>query len=673
MRTLSFLDMSQNTLRELPGTEGENTFEELDSLTALNLERNLIQTLHADAFIGVRKTLTSLSLLNNLLPDFPTAAVSSLKELRVLDIGFNLLTELPLDAFKGNPSITLLALDGNPLATIPFEALSHLNGTLRGLSLGGRFLHCDCRLAWVINWIRNGDLQVTSRERNPQFCGSPARFRDRGFYSIQIEELGCKKQETTTPGKLETQETALEPTQKEHVGVATVVSADLDDLVATNPDLTKSSTTSTTTKQPTSKTTITTSTSVTTTTTRVSTGTTKQGTTSTTTVKPKLKGPSNQWNNKSRPSMVLGAGYPSRSKSDESKEVIVKDAFRQDNSVIIKWGSETANILGFRVVYRLFGDKSFKQGPPLEASEREFKIKNVPPQECIIVCVVSLEELTVTPETVPYTQCREVRTVSAAASNMDKITIAASAAICGTIVEEVKKTSRAAQTESWAKEWTTDCWFASKLLYQYSSTTWRALELFGYFERFQLGKAYSTHSQRPRMYTVDQPASLDDMRYFGQMGKKARSIADGQSQNSFSNHSGRYLTANAFPNNLLASRQGNPANRWRCNRNECRQEEEAGDSPCPPQRDGGNARQEREGRGPGPAAIAIFEIGPIRTKDVQHGRQHPHPEPMLRQHGQLDRPRHGHLHGPKPNDKKRPGASVRDFNHYSDQETVLAS
>lgn len=72
-------------------------------------------------------------------------------------------------------------------------------------------------------------------------------------------------------------------------------------------------------------------------------------------------------------------GYPSRSKGDDN-EVIVKNAFRQDNSVIIQWGSETANILGFRVVYRLFGDKSFKQGPPLEASEREFKIKNVPSQ-----------------------------------------------------------------------------------------------------------------------------------------------------------------------------------------------------------------------------------------------------------------------------------------------------
>lgn len=59
---------------------------------------------------------------------------------------------------------------------------------------------------------------------------------------------------------------------------------------------------------------------------------------------------------------------------------MVRNAYRQDNSVIIQWDSETANILGFRVVYRLFGDKSFKQGPPLEASEREFKIKNVPSQ-----------------------------------------------------------------------------------------------------------------------------------------------------------------------------------------------------------------------------------------------------------------------------------------------------
>lgn len=105
--------------------------------------------------------------------------------MQVLDIGFNLLTEIPNDAFLGNPSLTLLALDGNPLSTVPKEALAHLNKTLRGLSLGGRFLHCDCRLRWVAEWIRKRDLQVTSRERNPQFCGSPPKFKERGFYSIE--------------------------------------------------------------------------------------------------------------------------------------------------------------------------------------------------------------------------------------------------------------------------------------------------------------------------------------------------------------------------------------------------------------------------------------------------------------------------------------------------------
>lgn len=191
LKSLAFLDLSLNGIRELPGAGGIRTFEGLDSLSALNLERNLISSLGETAFQGIRKTLSSLSLLNNLLSEFPVGAIHSLKELRVLDIGFNLLTSLPETAFRGNPAVTLLALDGNPLPTVPETALSHLNKTLRGLSLGGRFLHCDCKLKWVAEWIRNGDLQVTSRERNPQFCGLPARFRERGFYSIQPEELSC--------------------------------------------------------------------------------------------------------------------------------------------------------------------------------------------------------------------------------------------------------------------------------------------------------------------------------------------------------------------------------------------------------------------------------------------------------------------------------------------------
>ena len=55
----------------------------MDSLTALNLERNVIQKLHRDVFSGVNDSLSSLSLLNNLLTEFPLEAIRSLPELRV--------------------------------------------------------------------------------------------------------------------------------------------------------------------------------------------------------------------------------------------------------------------------------------------------------------------------------------------------------------------------------------------------------------------------------------------------------------------------------------------------------------------------------------------------------------------------------------------------------------
>lgn len=381
LRSLAFLDLSQNSIRELPGPEGSLTFEGLDSLTALNLERNLLVNLKEDAFSGIKKTLSSLSLLNNLLPEFPTAAIATITELRVLDIGFNLLNKVPIDAFLKNPSITLLALDGNPLPTVPEKALAHLNHTLRGLSVGGRFLNCDCRLRWIIEWIRSGELQVTSRERNPQFCGNPARFRDRGFYSFEPSELICDQESTTILEKLlPTISTSTSTTEKNDVNLNT----------------SPSTTTSTTSL----RTTLSSSTTVLTTTVANEEPTSKASVQATTTTSdkpsriPSAKPAVPNWRHgaNQRPPLIMN--FPQQKpKIDDSNEVIVKNAYRQDNSVIIQWDSDVANILGFRVVYRLFGDKSFKQGPPLEASEREFKIKNVPSQVNLIIHRISLKSL----------------------------------------------------------------------------------------------------------------------------------------------------------------------------------------------------------------------------------------------------------------------------------------
>ncbi|EDW11324.2 leucine-rich repeat and fibronectin type-III domain-containing protein 3 isoform X1 [Drosophila mojavensis] len=609
LKSLAFLDLSQNGIKELPGAGGIRVFDGLDSLTALNMERNLIQSIGETAFAGVRKTLSSLSLLNNLLSEFPIGAVHSLKELRVLDIGFNLLTTLPEAAFRGNPSITLLALDGNPLSTVPEGAFAHLNATLRGLSLGGRFLHCDCKLRWVAEWIRNGDLQVTSRERNPQFCGTPPRFRDRGFYSIQPEELSCPEiadaalrgpvgladnLKPTFPSSPDSVE--FETGSSTGTGIAAV--APVASTTQPTTTTTLSTTTTTTTAAPTTA-----SSTAASTTQPPSTAATKankvlptvgvngtgsvqataisstSSSSSTSHSSPGKQAPgwrqggggvnanaNGSQHKPQRPPLVLGYPPQRGTRIDDVNEVQVKHAFRQDSSVIIQWDSETANILGFRVVYRLFGEKAFKQGPPLEASEREFKIKNVPAQECIIVCVISLEELHVTPETVPYQQCREVRTVASQTSNMDKITIAASAAICGTIIVAVivfiaaSRRSRKLQNNQQKSPLPigglpVNCCGPTGSPGPLGSIA--TLSAFNNHKEWDQVSAYSGRSiPRPRIYPVEQP---DDMRsHFsgmpGKVAKSSRSIADGQSQHSFSNNSHRGYLGTAFPTNLVNSR-----------------------------------------------------------------------------------------------------------------------
>ncbi|EDW45531.1 GM16824 [Drosophila sechellia] len=623
LKSLAFLDLSQNGIKELPGAGGIRVFDGLDALTALNLERNLIQSIGETAFAGVRKTLSSLSLLNNLLAEFPIGAVHSLKELRVLDIGFNLLTSLPEAAFRGNPGITLLALDGNPLSSVPEGAFAHLNATLRGLSLGGRFLHCDCKLRWVAEWIRNGDLQVTSRERNPQFCGTPPRFRDRGFYSIQPEELSCpdiadaalrgpvgladnlKPTLPSSPDSVE-YETGT-GTGTGTVGTGTAASAPVTSSVSSSTSTTTpTTTTTTTTAEPTTRrsttrppTKSTTAISATTASpvsnppvngtgtvqaTSITTSSSSSSSSSTSTGHGNGKqapgwrqgvtngngnsgvGGAGGLHKPQRPPLVLGYPPQRGTRIDDANEVQVKHAFRQDSSVIIQWDSDTANILGFRVVYRLFGEKAFKQGPPLESSEREFKIKNVPAQECIIVCVISLEELHVTPETVPYQQCREVRTVASQASNMDKITIAASAAICGTIIVAVivfiaaSRRSRKLQSSQQKSPLPigglpVNCCGPTGSPGPLGSIA--TLSAFNNHKEWDQVSAYSGRSiPRPRIYPVEQP---DDMRsHFsgmpGKVGKSSRSLADGQSQHSFSNNSHRGYLGSAFPSNLVNSR-----------------------------------------------------------------------------------------------------------------------
>lgn len=79
LQGLAFLDVAQNKIRDLES----GIFVAMDSITALNLERNVIQSLDPRVFDGVTDTLSSLSLLNNMLTEYPLLALRTLPKLRV--------------------------------------------------------------------------------------------------------------------------------------------------------------------------------------------------------------------------------------------------------------------------------------------------------------------------------------------------------------------------------------------------------------------------------------------------------------------------------------------------------------------------------------------------------------------------------------------------------------
>ncbi|XP_069939027.1 uncharacterized protein [Cherax quadricarinatus] len=457
LHTLAFLDLAHNQIRSLE----RGALQELDSLAALNLEKNQLSTLHPHDFLGINDTLTSLSLLNNHLEYFPRDAFNTLSQLKVLDIGFNMITEVPVNAFSQVKSLRLLALDGNPLTTLPAQAFTHLT-SLKGLSLGGPFLNCDCRLFWISQWILEYDLQVTSRERNPQFCGQPPEYRNLSFYQLNFNNLFCNSTYPLSSSSQPVLPTAYLPTTE-------LAPTTIPDSVFTPTPYTRTRTSATLQTQMT----------------LFQSGSLKHLAASTPEEELEIEGSvsSLKWgpggqdlgidkepvlrlplevlptrsqrrpsrlerplsqavpSTVSRPSLILRNddsssldNFSGQAQGPYEDKVIVQEAYRKDQSVIIQWNSEASSIQGFRVVYRLFGDKNFKLGPPLASSEREFKIKKVPTQECLVVCVVSLDQLPLTADTVMPSQCREIRTTLTSATHMDTLIIAASAAICGTVI-----------------------------------------------------------------------------------------------------------------------------------------------------------------------------------------------------------------------------------------------
>ncbi|KAG5872135.1 hypothetical protein JTB14_013606 [Gonioctena quinquepunctata] len=116
------LIISKNIVRELPSA----SFQSFQQLEILDLSRNLLNSLNAEAFSGLGNTLVDLDVSQNRITNFAGVPLALLK-LKKLDLSDNHLTEISENALSLLPSLQYLNLSRNiHLSNIPVTLLHKL-------------------------------------------------------------------------------------------------------------------------------------------------------------------------------------------------------------------------------------------------------------------------------------------------------------------------------------------------------------------------------------------------------------------------------------------------------------------------------------------------------------------------------------------------------------------
>lgn len=260
----------------------------------------------------------------------------------------------------------------------------------------GPYLECDCRIRWIGEWIRTNDLQVTSRERNPQYCGKPEHLKRKQFGQIELSELICETPPSTTTVSTPTETTAATTSTTAALAAAPI---DFD-----HNDLSSS--------------------------TIQSIDSTEQLPQRVTKFSPRARPPASN----------RGPKAPTPQPPATSKQIakpVVKNlmALRKDSSIKLEWNVDPSNSQGFQILYRIFGDRLYRKGPALGPDQRGYLLQNLPSGDCVVVCVITIQEANdLTVDNVPMNQCRELKSERYGIASLDKVIIVASAVLSAVVI-----------------------------------------------------------------------------------------------------------------------------------------------------------------------------------------------------------------------------------------------
>lgn len=137
------------------------------------------------AHVNQLSELVKLDLSNNRLTILQDFIFYNLTKLETLLISFNRLKCIQSQAFTGLTRLRILSLHSNDLSTLPdgtFNDLININH----VAMGSNPFYCDCKLAWLSDWVKKGYNEVGIAR-----CAEPYAMSNKLLLSTPTEQFQC--------------------------------------------------------------------------------------------------------------------------------------------------------------------------------------------------------------------------------------------------------------------------------------------------------------------------------------------------------------------------------------------------------------------------------------------------------------------------------------------------
>lgn len=204
------LDLKSNSIK---GPLTKKLLPSLSQLEALNLDKNVLTSVHNGALEGFPRLIT-LSMRHNQIDVLQDHAFLGLNSLQVLDLGYNgivaisgasmlhlkrlvvldmthnFLRALTGDLIAPLPGLKELRLDGNDISIVAKNALDGAN-ELHSLSLLDNPLSCDCTLKPFAEWL-GSSVTIPAHDLLGAVCATPPHLEGAPLLQVPVESLSCE-------------------------------------------------------------------------------------------------------------------------------------------------------------------------------------------------------------------------------------------------------------------------------------------------------------------------------------------------------------------------------------------------------------------------------------------------------------------------------------------------